>query len=98
MLRSFQSISVQTLIYESYAKYGTLTLGKIERLRIKHRLRVVQRLEDGVERNVIKSVLNDKYMHLDELQVVIYFINNSFYLKPFKLFIDEFFAGFTKFH
>ena len=62
---------MQTLIYESYAKYGSLTIGRIERLRIKHRLRVVQSLEDGIERNVIRSVVSDKYMTLDELQVPI---------------------------
>ncbi|KAL0120131.1 hypothetical protein PUN28_008055 [Cardiocondyla obscurior] len=63
-----QSISVQTLIYEAYSRYGSLTIGGIERLRLKHRLRVVQSLEDGIEKNVIRSVIVDKYMKLEELQ------------------------------
>ncbi|KMQ95815.1 tbc1 domain family member 9 [Lasius niger] len=64
----FQSISVQTLIYEAYSRYGSLTIGWIERLRLKHRLRVVQSLEDGIEKNVIRSVIVDKYMKIEELQ------------------------------
>lgn len=64
-----QSISIQTLIYEAYSRYGTLTIGWIERLRLKHRLRVVQSLEDGIEKNVIRSVIVDKYMNQEELQV-----------------------------
>ncbi|KAK0082083.1 hypothetical protein PV325_011101 [Microctonus aethiopoides] len=63
-----RSISVQTLIFESYSRYGTLTIGRIERLRLKHRLRVVQNLEEGIEKNVIRSVVVDKYMTADELQ------------------------------
>ncbi|XP_051168465.1 TBC1 domain family member 9 isoform X2 [Leptopilina boulardi] len=63
-----RSISVQTLIFEAYSRYGSLTIGGIERLRLKHRLKVVQSLEDGIEKNVIRSVINDKYMTLEELQ------------------------------
>ncbi|XP_015603181.1 TBC1 domain family member 9 [Cephus cinctus] len=63
-----RSISVQTLIYEAYSRYGSLTIGGIERLRLKHRLRVVQSLEDGIEKNVVRSVVVDKYMTMDELQ------------------------------
>ncbi|XP_046428118.1 TBC1 domain family member 9 isoform X1 [Neodiprion fabricii] len=63
-----RSISIQTLIYEAYSRYGTLTTGGIERLRLKHRLRVVQSLEDGIEKNVIRSVVVDKYMVTEELQ------------------------------
>ena len=65
-------MSVQTLIYESYARYGSLTIGRIERLRLKHRLRVVQTLEDGIEKNVIRSVVADKYMNMEELQVTFF--------------------------
>lgn len=72
-----QSISIQTLIYEAYSRYGSLTIGWIERLRLKHRLRVVQSLEDGIEKNVIRSVIVDKYMKIEELQVmqIIFYIN-----------------------
>lgn len=35
---------------------------------MKHRLRVVQGLEEGIEKNVIRSVIGDKYMTSEELQ------------------------------
>ncbi|XP_974316.4 TBC1 domain family member 9 isoform X2 [Tribolium castaneum] len=63
-----RSISVQTLIYEAYVKYGFLTTGQIERLRLKHRLRVVQDLEDTSERNVLRCVIGDGYFGQQELQ------------------------------
>ncbi|XP_044261162.1 TBC1 domain family member 9 [Tribolium madens] len=63
-----RSISVQTLIYQAYVKYGFLTTGQIERLRLKHRLRVVQELEDTSERNVIRCVIGDGYFGQQELQ------------------------------
>ncbi|CAH0555588.1 unnamed protein product [Brassicogethes aeneus] len=63
-----RSISIQTLIYESYRKYGLLTTGQIERMRLKHRLRVVQDLEDTCERNVIRCVISDGYFTQQELQ------------------------------
>lgn len=50
-----------------------MTIGGIERLRLKHRLRVVQSLEDGIEKNVIRSVIVDKYMTMEELQVLYIF-------------------------
>lgn len=67
----FQSVSVQHLIYEAYVKYGSLTTGEIERMRLKHRLKVVQELEDNSERNTIRSVINDGYFTHQELQVII---------------------------
>ncbi|XP_012275102.1 TBC1 domain family member 9 [Orussus abietinus] len=63
-----RSISVQTLIYEAYSRYGFLTIGGIERLRLKHRLRVVQSLEEGIEKSIIRHVVTDKYMTAEELQ------------------------------
>lgn len=64
-----QTISINSLLYESYVKYGSLTTGCIERLRSKHRLHTVQSLEDGLGRNVIRSVSSDSYFIHDELQV-----------------------------
>ena len=60
---------MQSLVYDAYSHYGFLTPGVIERLRLKHRLKVVQQLEDGVGRNVVRSVEGDKYFSRDELQV-----------------------------
>jgi hypothetical protein len=56
-------------VYDAYSHYGFLTCGVIERLRLKYRLRVVQQLEDGVGRNVVRSVTGDGYFSQDDLQV-----------------------------
>lgn len=61
-----------------------MTIGGIERLRLKHRLRVVQSLEDGIEKNVIRSVIVDKYMTMEELQVLYIFKKIYIYIKLFK--------------
>ncbi|CAG9825643.1 unnamed protein product [Phaedon cochleariae] len=63
-----RSISVQVLVYEAYRKYGSLTTGQIERLRLKHRLKVVQELEDTCERNVLRCVSGDGFFTTEELQ------------------------------
>lgn len=66
-----KSISVQSLIYQAYTNYGFLTTGQIERLRLKHRLRVVQQLEDGIERNALRSIASDGYFTTEDLQNLI---------------------------
>lgn len=38
-------------------------------MRLKHRLKVVQELEDNSERNTIRSVIADGYFTQQELQV-----------------------------
>ncbi|KAJ8968056.1 hypothetical protein NQ314_002495 [Rhamnusium bicolor] len=63
-----RSISIQVLIYEAYRRYGFLTTGQIERLRLKHRLKVVQELEDTCERNVLRCVASDGFFIASELQ------------------------------
>ncbi|KAF4520019.1 hypothetical protein B566_EDAN007167 [Ephemera danica] len=63
-----KSISVQTLLYDAYMRYGSLTANSIERMRLRHRLRVVQGMEDSVGRNVVRSVLADGYFTQEELQ------------------------------
>lgn len=63
-----KSVSVQKLIYDAYTHYEALTGSTIERLRLKYRLRVVQQLEDGAGRNVVRSIVGDGYFSQDELQ------------------------------
>ncbi|XP_050310363.1 TBC1 domain family member 9 isoform X2 [Anthonomus grandis grandis] len=63
-----RTVSIQVLVYEAYRKYGFLTTGQIERLRLKHRLKVVQELEDTCERNVLRCVTSDGYFTKEELQ------------------------------
>lgn len=60
-----------SLLYESYIKYGFLTPGDIERLRAKHRLHTVQSMEEGLGKNIIRSVINDGHFKQEELEVCI---------------------------
>lgn len=60
---------MQRLLYDAYSHYEGLTAETIERLRLKYRLRVVQQLEDGLGRNIIRSVAGDNFFTNDELQV-----------------------------
>lgn len=51
----------------------------IENLRVMHRLKVVQSLEDGNEKNIVRSLLPDNYFSSEELMVriMLYNINNN---------------------
>lgn len=64
-----QKIRVQELIYKAYTNFGLISTGVIEKLRLKHRLKVVQELEANFENNAIRSVASDGYMTPQELQV-----------------------------
>lgn len=47
-----------------------MTTAEIERLRRKHRLRVVQGLEDELGRNIVRSIQGDGYFKAEELAVI----------------------------
>jgi len=49
-------------------KFGSISAEDIERLRLKHRLAVVQNIEDTTMKNVIRSISCEQYFTLDELQ------------------------------
>lgn len=63
---------MQELISNGYMKFGSVTSTTIEHLRVMHRLKVVQSLEDGNEKNIVRSLVSDNYFSSDELMVVIY--------------------------
>lgn len=60
---------MQTLVYESYRRYGGISSEAIEERRLKHRLRVISQLEKGLEKNAIRCMLHDGYYSAEELQV-----------------------------
>lgn len=60
--------SVFELVYQSYLRFGSIYSEDIERLRLKHRLAVVQSIEDATMKNVIRSINVEKYFTLEELQ------------------------------
>ena len=63
---------ITDLIYDSYSKYGFMTANHIERLRVKHRINVVQNLEDNTMKNVIRSLqgfpIIAKYLTSDQIK------------------------------
>ncbi|KAK9504712.1 hypothetical protein O3M35_010981 [Rhynocoris fuscipes] len=72
-----KSISVQNLLYEAYSKYGSITAESIEGLRTKHRLKVVQNLEDSLGRNIVKSLQPIGFFTQDELMDLVSFIREE---------------------
>ncbi|CAG2161932.1 unnamed protein product [Oppiella nova] len=66
------STEINDLIYDSYAKYGFISANYIEKLRVKHRINVVQNLEDNTMKNVIRSLqsfpLISKYLTYDQIK------------------------------
>lgn len=57
-----KKVDISELIYESYSKYGFISSSMIERLRLKHRLRVVQNLEETAMKSTVRSVLSDSFI------------------------------------
>jgi hypothetical protein len=63
------SLDIVDLIYESYSKFGDkISNQDISKLRLKHRLKVVQTLEDGTMKNVLRSVSSDSLIVGKELE------------------------------
>ncbi|GFO20932.1 TBC1 domain family member 9 [Plakobranchus ocellatus] len=51
-----ESIDVADVIVSSYQKFWSISNQDINKLRLKHRLKVVQSIEDSVKRNILRSV------------------------------------------
>jgi len=63
------SVNIVDLIYDSYIKFGDkITNQDISKLRLKYRLSVVQSLEDGTMKNVLRSVDSDSLFTGNELE------------------------------
>ena len=61
------------LLYLSYSKFASVTAGNIERRRLRHRLLVVQTLEETMKKSIIRSVGDQSKLPEDDMQV-----SNSF--------------------
>lgn len=75
-----QSVSVQELINNGYKKFKSVNSKNIENLRVMNRLKVVQSMEDGNEKNIVRSLVPDNYFSSDELMVIINIIFYFFIL------------------
>jgi len=63
------SVDIVDLIYDSYSKFGDkITNQDISKSRLRHRLSVVQSLEDGTMKNVLRSVNSDSLFTGQELE------------------------------
>ncbi|XP_064634250.1 TBC1 domain family member 9B-like isoform X3 [Lineus longissimus] len=62
------SIDVSELIAKSYEDFGLITNQQIDKLRLKHRLKVVQGIEDSTMKNVIRSVMADVHAKGKDLE------------------------------
>ncbi|XP_048388576.1 TBC1 domain family member 8-like [Stegostoma tigrinum] len=51
-----QQVEISDLIRDSYEKFGELHIGQIEQMRCRHRIRVLQNLEDTTKQNVLRVV------------------------------------------
>lgn len=66
---SQKQVNIIDIIESAYTGFGFITNVAIERLRVKHRLRVVQTLEDTVMRNTLRTVGPDCILSEEDLKV-----------------------------
>ncbi|CAH1268349.1 TBC1D9 [Branchiostoma lanceolatum] len=62
------SVDVGDLIKESYQKYYWIASDTIDKMRFKHRLKVIQGLEDSNKRNIVRSVSSDVPFSSEEME------------------------------
>ncbi|XP_025206941.1 TBC1 domain family member 9 [Melanaphis sacchari] len=72
-----RSVSVQELINNGYKKFRSVNSNTIENLRVMNRLKVVQSLEDGNEKNIVRSLVPDSYFSSDELMDLLKFVREE---------------------
>ncbi|XP_069747154.1 TBC1 domain family member 8-like isoform X2 [Narcine bancroftii] len=62
-----QQMEISDLIRDSYEKFGDIHVGQIEQMRCRHRIRVLQNLEDTTKENVLRVVAPDVSFTIEEL-------------------------------
>ncbi|XP_043218792.1 TBC1 domain family member 9-like isoform X3 [Amphibalanus amphitrite] len=72
------SIDVSVLIHEAYSNFGKLTNSAIERLRLKHRLKVIQTIEDTTMNSMIRCVEAERFFTQDELKDLFLYIKEEY--------------------
>ncbi|XP_076450712.1 TBC1 domain family member 9-like isoform X2 [Babylonia areolata] len=68
-----EKVDVRDLIEESYKQFWSISNRDIDRLRLKYRLLVVQKIEDTVMKNIVRSVASDTLFEgkqLEELYIL----------------------------
>ncbi|KAK4303862.1 hypothetical protein Pmani_024162 [Petrolisthes manimaculis] len=72
-----QEVNITDILEAAYTEFGFITNAAIERLRIKHRLRVVQVLEDTVMRNTLRTVGPDCMLLHDDLKELVVYVRGE---------------------
>jgi len=49
---------IQILLHEAYASYNEITAVSIEKRRLKHRLKVICRLESSTAKSILRGLVN----------------------------------------
>ena len=71
-------ISINKLLQEANASYSHISRFDIEKIRLEHRLKVVQGLEDNMMKNVIRSVQADcPNLSEEELKLLFAIVKNE---------------------
>ncbi|XP_063602227.1 TBC1 domain family member 9-like [Penaeus indicus] len=70
-------VNITEVIEAAYTGYGFITNVAIERLRVKHRLRVVQTLEDTVMRNTLRTVGPDCMLGEEDLKELVVYVRSE---------------------
>jgi len=79
-----QTILISNLITDAFKQYQNITSEEIESLRLKHRLKVVQTLEDSQMKNVIRSIKQISKFTEEELKVLFSVVKNEQLLRTSK--------------
>lgn len=70
-------VNITDIIESAYRGFGFITNVAIERLRVKHRLRVVQTLEDTVMRNTLRTVGPDCILSEEDLKELVIYVQGE---------------------
>ncbi|KAG7166769.1 TBC1 domain family member 9-like, partial [Homarus americanus] len=71
------TVNIIDIIEAAYTGFGFVTNVAIERLRVKHRLRVVQTLEDTVMRNTLRTVGADCILSEEDLKELVIYVRGE---------------------
>lgn len=72
-----EEVNVIGLLESAYRDYGFITNLAVERLRVKHRLRVVQTLEDAMMRNTLRTVGPDCLLGQADLKELVIYVRGE---------------------
>jgi len=79
------AVIISNLITEAFEKFDSVTSEEIEKLRLKHRLKVVQSLEDSQMKNVVRSVKAATKFSDEEVRALYIVVKNEQLIRTSKM-------------